>query len=60
MTLVMDKDHIVKVNIPFLGIRIYLYVTLKWIEKEKGHKYDGSIFAVKNIAMIYISVREVS
>ncbi|GMS95738.1 hypothetical protein PENTCL1PPCAC_17913, partial [Pristionchus entomophagus] len=50
--------YVLLVNAPFLGFRIYLYVVVKWIEKDKGRKYDGSIFAIKNVAMIYIAIRE--
>lgn len=50
--------YVLLVNGPFLGFRIYLYILVKWIEKDKGREYDASIFAIKNIAMIYIALRE--
>lgn len=46
-----------QVNGPFLGLRIYLYVLLE--VQQKGRRYDASLFAVKNVAMIYLALREV-
>ncbi|CAB3406131.1 unnamed protein product [Caenorhabditis bovis] len=48
--------YVLVVNGPFLGLRIYLYIVLE--VQQKGKRYDPSLFAVKNIAMIYIALRE--
>lgn len=48
--------YVLLVNGPFLGLRIYLYIVLE--VQQHGKKYDASLFAVKNIAMIYIALRE--
>ncbi|ETN72040.1 hypothetical protein NECAME_19045 [Necator americanus] len=45
-----------QVNGPFLGLRIYLYVLLE--VEQKGRHYDFSLFAVKNVAVIYLALRE--
>ncbi|KJH49015.1 hypothetical protein DICVIV_04853 [Dictyocaulus viviparus] len=49
--------YVLIVNGPFLGIRIYLYMLLEI--QRNGKYYDLSLFAVKNIAMIYLAVRDV-
>jgi len=58
--LVSDKIwallYVLLVNGPYLGIRIYLYVHLE-IE-QRGKQYDASILMVKNVAMIYLAIRE--
>lgn len=48
--------YVLIVNGPFLGLRIYLYIVLE--VQQHGKKFDPSLFAVKNIAMIYIALRE--
>lgn len=48
--------YVLLVNGPFLGLRIYLYIVLE--VQQHGKKYDPSLFGVKNIAMIYIALRE--
>ncbi|CAI2351156.1 unnamed protein product [Caenorhabditis sp. 36 PRJEB53466] len=48
--------YVLVVNGPFLGLRIYLYIILE--VQQHGKKFDPSLFAVKNIAMIYIALRE--
>ncbi|GMT24150.1 hypothetical protein PFISCL1PPCAC_15447, partial [Pristionchus fissidentatus] len=50
--------YVLLVNGPFLAFRIYLYVLLECIHKKKGNRYDASIFAIKNVAMVYIALRE--
>ncbi len=49
--------YVLLVNAPFLGIRIYLYVLLE--VPQRNVQYDPSLFAVKNVAMIYLAIREV-
>ncbi|KAJ1353866.1 hypothetical protein KIN20_010632 [Parelaphostrongylus tenuis] len=49
--------YVLIVNGPFLGLRIYLYVLLE--VEQRGRHYDLSLFAVKNIAMIYLALREI-
>ncbi|KAK0399320.1 hypothetical protein QR680_002991 [Steinernema hermaphroditum] len=49
--------YVLLVNGPFLGLRIYLYIILE-VEQRDRH-YDASLFVVKNVAMIYLAVREV-
>ncbi|CAJ0932998.1 unnamed protein product, partial [Mesorhabditis belari] len=49
--------YVLIVNGPFLGMRIYLYVLLE--VQDHGKRYDASLFAVKNVAMIYLAIREV-
>ncbi|KIH64900.1 hypothetical protein ANCDUO_04781 [Ancylostoma duodenale] len=48
--------YVLIVNGPFLGLRIYLYVLLE--VQQKGRHYDFSLFAVKNVAVIYLAMRE--
>ncbi|XGW31357.1 hypothetical protein V3C99_009935 [Haemonchus contortus] len=48
--------YVLIVNGPFLGLRIYLYILLE--VQQRGRHYDPSLFAVKNIAMIYLAMRE--
>ncbi|KHJ75613.1 hypothetical protein OESDEN_24771 [Oesophagostomum dentatum] len=48
--------YVLIVNAPFLGLRIYLYVLLE--VQQKGRQYDFSLFAVKNVAVIYLAMRE--
>ncbi|PAV92223.1 hypothetical protein WR25_08995 isoform A [Diploscapter pachys] len=58
--LVSDKIwaflYVLLVNAPVLGLRIYLYIFLE-VERH-GHKYDPSLFPLKNLLMIYIALRE--
>ncbi|CAD6193515.1 unnamed protein product [Caenorhabditis auriculariae] len=58
--LVSDKVwaliYVLIVNGPMLGLRIYLYYHLE--VEQHGHRYDPSLFAVKNIAVIYLAIRE--
>jgi len=58
--LVSDKVwallYVLLVNGPYLGIRIYLYVLLEF--EKRGKHYDASIFMIKNVAMIYLAIRE--
>lgn len=49
--------YVLLVNGPFLGMRIYLYVLLE--VQDHGKRYDASLFAAKNVAMIYLAIREV-
>ncbi|VDD96686.1 unnamed protein product [Enterobius vermicularis] len=49
--------YVLIVNGPYLGIRIYLYLLLKLPSLNKN--YGVSIFVAKNIAFIYLAVREV-
>ncbi|VDM43039.1 unnamed protein product, partial [Toxocara canis] len=59
--LVSDKVwallYVLLVNGPYLGIRIYLYILLE--VPQQGKHYDASILVVKNVAMIYLAVKEV-
>ncbi|VDM81717.1 unnamed protein product, partial [Strongylus vulgaris] len=48
--------YVLIVNLPFLGLRIYLYVLLE--VQQSGRHYDFSLFAVKNVAVIYLAMRE--
>ncbi|WKY04221.1 hypothetical protein Q1695_005305 [Nippostrongylus brasiliensis] len=48
--------YVLIVNGPFLGLRIYLYVLLE--VQQKGRHYDASLFAVKNVAVMYLALRE--
>uniref|UniRef100_A0A183HZ35 Conserved plasma membrane protein n=1 Tax=Onchocerca flexuosa TaxID=387005 RepID=A0A183HZ35_9BILA len=49
--------YVLMVNAPYLGIRIYLYVLLEI--SANGKHYDASILMIKNVAMIYLAVRDV-
>ncbi|KAE9420953.1 hypothetical protein Angca_000247, partial [Angiostrongylus cantonensis] len=49
--------YVLIVNGPFFGLRIYLYVFLEI--QQRGRHYDLSLFAVKNIAMTYLAMREI-
>ncbi|CAJ0565346.1 unnamed protein product, partial [Mesorhabditis spiculigera] len=49
--------YVLLVNGPFLGMRIYLYYLLE--VEGRGKRYDASLFAAKNVAMIYLAIREV-
>lgn len=61
MMLVSDKIwaliYVLIVNGPFLGLRIYLYILVE--VDQNGKRYDPSLFAVKNVAMIYLAIREI-
>ncbi|VDK55925.1 unnamed protein product [Anisakis simplex] len=61
IALVSDKIwalfYVLLVNAPYLGIRIYLFIILEI--PQQGKHYDASIFVVKNVAMIYLAVKEV-
>lgn len=48
--------YVLMVNVPYLGIRIYLYVLLKIL--IHGKHYDADIMMIKNVVMIYLAVRD--
>ncbi|KAK6012334.1 hypothetical protein OSTOST_22521, partial [Ostertagia ostertagi] len=49
--------YVLIVNGPFRGLRI-LSAKILLEGRSRGRRYDPSLFAVKNIAMIYLAVRE--